>query len=210
MLFTFPSRYWFTIGLGGVFSLSGWSRQFHTGFLVSRATQDTAINYKCCLYGTFTLYGSNFHYDSSSFYNQTSQSYNPDIAATTSVWANARSLATTCAITFVFFSCGYLDVSVPHVCLPFGMSYLQYDGLPHSDICGSKVICTSPQLFAAYHVLLRLPEPRHPPFALAFFFSFRLITLYNIYNAPNGNVSHCFSLILLVFFSSFQFVKELL
>ena len=39
-------------------------------------------------------------------------------------------------------------------------------GLPHSDICGSKVICTSPQLFAAYHVLRRLREPRHPPYAL--------------------------------------------
>ena len=29
-------------------------------------------------------------------------------------------------------------------------------GLSHSDIPGSKVICTSPELFAAYHVLLRL------------------------------------------------------
>ena len=42
-------------------------------------------------------------------------------------------------------------------------------GLPHSDICGSMVICTSPQLFAAYHVLLRLAEPRHPPYALISF-----------------------------------------
>ena len=40
MLFTFPSRYWFTIGLLGVFSLSGWSRRFHAGFLVTRATQE--------------------------------------------------------------------------------------------------------------------------------------------------------------------------
>ena len=44
MLFTFPSRYWFTIGLKGVFSLTGWSRQFHAEFLVLRATQDTATN----------------------------------------------------------------------------------------------------------------------------------------------------------------------
>src|SRR5690554_1352364 len=43
VLFTFPSRYWFTIGLSGVFSLTGWSRQIHTGFRVSRATQDTAF-----------------------------------------------------------------------------------------------------------------------------------------------------------------------
>ena len=28
------------------------------------------------------------------------------------------------------------------------------------------VICTSPRLFAAYRVLHRLPEPRHPPNAL--------------------------------------------
>ena len=38
---------------------------------------------------------------------------------------------------------------------------------PHSDICGSKPICSSPQLFAAYRVLLRLPLPRHSPCALS-------------------------------------------
>ena len=39
-------------------------------------------------------------------------------------------------------------------------------GLPHSDIRGSGDICSSPRLFAACHVLLRLREPRHPPCAL--------------------------------------------
>ncbi len=39
-------------------------------------------------------------------------------------------------------------------------------GFPHSDICGSLCICHSPQLFAAYHVFLRLSVPRHPPCAL--------------------------------------------
>ena len=42
-------------------------------------------------------------------------------------------------------------------------------GLSHSEISGSKVICTSPELIAAYHVLHRLREPRHPPCALSFF-----------------------------------------
>ena len=42
MLFTFPSRYWFAIGLLRVFSLGGWARRIHTGFLVSRATQGSA------------------------------------------------------------------------------------------------------------------------------------------------------------------------
>ncbi len=37
---------------------------------------------------------------------------------------------------------------------------------PHSDICGSLLICSSPQLFAACHVLLRRLVPRHPPYAL--------------------------------------------
>ena len=37
---------------------------------------------------------------------------------------------------------------------------------PHSEICGSMLICSSPQLIAACHVLHRLPMPRHSPYAL--------------------------------------------
>src|SRR6476620_8805144 len=40
-------------------------------------------------------------------------------------------------------------------------------GFPHSEICGSKDACSSPQLFAACHVLHRLEVPRHPPCALS-------------------------------------------
>ena len=40
-------------------------------------------------------------------------------------------------------------------------------GFPHSDTCGSTLICSSPQLFAACRVLLRLPMPRHSPCALS-------------------------------------------
>ena len=40
-------------------------------------------------------------------------------------------------------------------------------GLPHSDIPGSMDICSSPRLFAAYRVLLRLSVPRHSPCALS-------------------------------------------
>lgn len=39
-------------------------------------------------------------------------------------------------------------------------------GFPHSEIHGSKLIRSSPRLIAAYHVLLRLCMPRHPPNAL--------------------------------------------
>ena len=40
-------------------------------------------------------------------------------------------------------------------------------GFPHSEICGLTVICSSPQLIAACHVLLRLLMPRHSPCALS-------------------------------------------
>src|SRR5437867_12913463 len=45
----------------------------------------------------------------------------------------------------------------------------QYElaGFPHSEISGSRVVCTSPELIAAYHVLHRLHAPRHPPCALS-------------------------------------------
>ena len=39
-------------------------------------------------------------------------------------------------------------------------------GFPHSEIHGSKLICSSPWLIAACRVLHRLPVPRHSPCAL--------------------------------------------
>ena len=73
-----------------------------------------------------------------------SWSYNPNLAVTTLVWANPRSLATTYGITFVFFSSAYLDVSVQRVCPPIGVLCLQHSGLPHSGIYGSIDVCSSP------------------------------------------------------------------
>src|SRR5674476_616523 len=53
VLFTFPSRYLSAIGHQGIFRLSGWSRQIHTGFLGPRATWDTSQEFM-----TFRLRGS--------------------------------------------------------------------------------------------------------------------------------------------------------
>ena len=99
---------------------------------------------------------SSFPRRSISFMLPVLQSYYPKGAETPMVWASPRSLAATGGITFVFFSCRYLDVSVPCVCLPCGIMHLQCIGLSHSEISGSKVICTYPKLIAAYHVLHRL------------------------------------------------------
>ena len=93
-------------------------------------------------------------------------------SARTTVWALPISLAATFGIDLSFFSSGYLDVSVHRV--PSVYLWIQYTvhegfscGFPHSDIHGSKDICSSPWLFAAYHVFHRLLVPRHPPCALS-------------------------------------------
>ena len=87
------------------------------------------------------------------------------------VWALPVSLAATPGIDVSFSSSGYLDVSVhrvPFHTLWIGVWILEVfsSGFPHSDIHGSQDICSSPRLFAAYHVFLRLLVPRHPPCAL--------------------------------------------
>ena len=92
-------------------------------------------------------------------------------SARTPVWPLSLSLAATNKIDVSFSSSGYLDVSVHRVPLHtlwigVWMIRVLRTGFPHSDICGSKIICISPQLFAAYHVFLRLLVPRHPPCAL--------------------------------------------
>src|SRR5579863_280668 len=53
VLFAFPSRYWFTIGQSGVFSLGGWSPHIQTGFHVSRPTLRHPQQYPFA-YGTIT------------------------------------------------------------------------------------------------------------------------------------------------------------
>ena len=88
------------------------------------------------------------------------------------VWPLPRSLAATCGIDVSFSSSGYLDVSVHRVplhALWIGawMTGVCPAGFPHSEIHGSRDICSSPWLFAAYHVSLRLSVPRHPPCALS-------------------------------------------
>ena len=95
------------------------------------------------------------------------------------VWPLPRSLAATCGIDVSFSSSGYLDVSVHRVPLHtlwigVWMTGVCPAGFPHSDISGSSDICSSPKLFAAYHVFHRLLVPRHPPCALSSITNFLL------------------------------------
>ena len=121
-------------------------------------------------YGAFTLSGR-LSQNLSARINESIMRSEPH-SARTMVWPLSISLAATLEIDFSFSSSGYLDVSVHRV--PFHtlwigvwMTGVHPAGFPHSDICGSMDICSSPQLFAAYHVFLRLLVPRHPPCALS-------------------------------------------
>ena len=92
-------------------------------------------------------------------------------SACTTVWALPISLAATFGITVVFSSSPYLDVSVRvvpsvHLWIQCTVHRVCLCGFPHSEIHGSQDMCSSPWLFAACHVLRRLPVPGHPPCAL--------------------------------------------
>ena len=82
------------------------------------------------------------------FVQSMSQSYNPKIAVTTLVWANSVSLAATQEITFVFFSSGYLDVSVLRVCFHRG-GYQVFNlvGFP-IRISTDHSVCATPRSFS--------------------------------------------------------------
>ena len=77
VLFTFPSRYWFTIGHQLVFRLGGWAPRIRTGFHVSRSTWDTT---RLCLsfaYGAITRCGRTFQTVPLLIHNTISWSRNP-------------------------------------------------------------------------------------------------------------------------------------
>ena len=157
VLFTFPLRYWFTIGVYGVFSLTGWCRQIQAGFLRSRLTQDTARPTQFAPTGfspSMMSLSRNFSLISTSKCSPTTL-----VLHATQVWALPFSLATTRGIIVIFFSCGYLDVSVLRVGFSFEILYLQYSRLSHSEIFG---YIARVQLPEAYRSLPRPSSPHRP------------------------------------------------
>ena len=142
------------------------------------------------MYSGYRLVSSPFAYGAFTLSGWLSQNHSARIAESImrSEPRNARipvcplsiSLAATLEIEkFSFSSSPYLDVSVQAVPLHtlwigVWMHEVCSCGFPHSDICGSMDICSSPQLFAAYHVFHRLLVPRHPPCALFCLTSFTI------------------------------------
>ena len=98
MLFTFPSRYLFTIGHSVVLSLGEWSPLLQAEFLVLRPTQEYSIS---LLLRDYHPLWCDFPFASDSFIKYPS--------------AGPISLATTLGVSLDFLSYRYLDVSVPYV-----------------------------------------------------------------------------------------------
>ena len=93
VLFTFPSRYCFTIGHQVVFSLGRWSSLLPTRFHVSRGTLDQSLIILTFTYRTITSYGRAFQLSSISYSFSLCSIHNPGNKFP--VWALSLSLAAT-------------------------------------------------------------------------------------------------------------------
>ena len=180
MLFTFPSRYWSTIGLSVVFSLAGWSPLFPAGFLVSCGTQVPA-----CLRQGLRLRGCHplrpgFPAGSADLVlrrgaGPTTPSVPCDTGGLGSSAFARHYWRNHCCFLFLrvlrcFSSPGWPLSST-------GGALCSASGCPIRTSAVMAGICPLPRLFAACHVLLRLREPRHPSCALVSFpYAFEILS----------------------------------
>ena len=118
VLFTFPSRYWYTIGHTVVFSLARWCWLIPAGFHRSRGTQGSGLPTSGSRTGLSPSVARRSRRPPFPVMDGSCPPYNPREAETPLVWADPRSLAATWGMTFVLFSSRYLDVSVHGVRLP--------------------------------------------------------------------------------------------
>lgn len=156
-----------------------WSAQIHTPFHVWRITQEHPRAGSDFDYGGFTLYAGAFHLLHLSLPIPRRGPTTPETSLRFGLF-RFRSPLLTESILFLFLRLLRCFTSPGIACFflpsPCATSWLRGFGkrrwrittirLPHSEISGSKRICRSPKLIAAYHVLHRLLAPRHPLCAL--------------------------------------------
>ena len=171
VLFTFPSRYCFTIGHQVVFRLGGWSPLLPTGFHVSGGTLDSARYSSVSFTG---LLPSLAHLPRWFYYrfvmlNAVLNPWDITIPGLASSRFARRYFGNLFWFLFLRLLRCFSSAGLP----PYGYfihhTVLRYclSGFPHSEIPGSMDICSSPRLIAACHVLLRLLMPRHSSYALS-------------------------------------------
>ncbi len=139
-----------------------------------RNTQDTTKNYKSYLKGTVTHYGSTFQMITVQFITLYRSPTTPILPK--QYWFGLIRVRSPLLTESLLFS---LPPGTGMFRFPGFASYIKdnissiYWVAPFGNLRLITVICTLTQLIAAYHVLRRLIEPRHPPAALllSIFFS---------------------------------------
>ena len=188
VLFTFPSRYLCTIGHQRVFSLTRWFWQIPTDFHLFRSTWDTyksRMHFRLqgfhLLWRTFPGASTNASFCNSLISIRIDQ-YVPQhrhhkgrilcmmLGLGWSPFARHYSGNYDCSLFQGVLRCFSSPRLLSHA-YRFSMEFpdITREGLPHSDIPGSKTASVYPRLFAGNHVLHRLLVPRHPPYALSNF-----------------------------------------
>ena len=193
----------------GVFSLTGWSRQKHSGLHVSRATRVSIPTRSLIFaYGAITLYGSTFQkiwlmidfltcrrickflrIDPTTPLTQRLQTWHVN-GLGSSPFARRYSGN---HYYFLFQELLRCISSLRFLYQPYKFrlkfSDITQKRFSYSDIPGSKVVCTSPRLIAAYHVLHRLHVPRHPPYALSSFIKESILSMILPLSFPNCQIT---------------------
>jgi len=183
VLFTFPSRYWFTIGRQEYLALGGGPPGFPRGSTCPAVLgMISQGQYDLFEYGAFTLCGSAFQPNSSKV-ELSPRSYcrylriSPTTPHTQRRQALTRTRFGLAPVRSPLLGGSLILLSLPQVtkmfqftwcpspclCVQHGMMGVGPIGLPHSGIPGSKSACDSPRLIATCYALLRLLTPRHPP-----------------------------------------------
>ena len=180
MLFTFPSRYWYTIGQTGILRLTQRSGRIHTGFHEARATRDTATARPCAFgYGAITLYGpvSNPVRLTHGFLQLAAGASAPARPLPRHRYRNPRRVSHGTGLAIIRFRSPLLTE------YPFLQVLRCFTSLrtPRTKLCGAgpqqpagypirtpsdqSPVGGSPRPIAAPHVLHRYCLPRHPPYA---------------------------------------------
>jgi hypothetical protein len=171
VLFTFPSRYWFTIGCQGVFSLIRWSGQIHAEFHLHRVTWDTPERLRAFAHPAITVYGRSFQIVTLAVHLPLAGSRYPGKTSFPGLGCSAFArhyLRNHSRFLFLGLLRCFTSPRVASPDYEFIRRYPEIDrgGLSHSEIHGSKPVCGYPWLIATCYVLHRLLAPRHPPIAL--------------------------------------------
>jgi hypothetical protein len=141
---------------------------------VSRGTQGTRRSQIAVVYRAVTVYGRSFQIVrlANWFVTPCDGPYNPGVQALRFGLFRVRSPLLAESLTcflFLWVLRWFTSPRCLHTAYGFsgGSFGINQRGFPHSEIPGSKLVCSSPGLIAAYRVLHRLLAPRHSPYALS-------------------------------------------